>query len=317
MYYHFPHSACKNGILVTMAYAALLTLSPFSPAQAQAIEAEVRAILIDDSIRYEEKSERFVELGKPAVPALVYHLRNGDRTTRFIVIGALGRIRDKRATLPLMSALEGDNAHIVLQALVEISDARSEAMFMRIMTSQTEPITYRLLAAQGLIRLGAGTSQSKAANFVLDRETLERAYRGPGDQNMGPFPDELWSDVLLELGSVEALAKAAWLLTATPLPHEAFRLVRALSALDKPTEAVIDALLSTAENISGEVEVRCAAIEALIGYGDLVSKERLLQCIDAVMPDAKTLYHPFYVERLSKLRARVMNNGNEELEAPE
>ena len=122
MYYHFPHVACKNGILIALAYAALLTLSPFSPARAQAIETEVRAILIDDSIRYEEKRERFVELGKPAVPALVHHLIHGDRTTRFIVIGALGRIKDKRATLPLMSALEGDNAHVVLPALVEISD---------------------------------------------------------------------------------------------------------------------------------------------------------------------------------------------------
>ncbi len=313
MYNYAQHLTERNRILAAMACVTFFTFTFFVSARAQEPTAEVRRILNDDSIRYEQKKEQFVELGKPAVPALVHRLGTGDNTTRFLAVEALGRIKDKRATLPLLSSLGSDNAHAILPALLTIADPRAEPTFMRIMTSQAESMTNRLWAAQGLIRFGSVTARRKAGSFVLDKEALREAHEGLESKNKTQFPSVLWGDVLLELGSDAALRTAARLLGGGPIPPHAIRLIDGFSALDKPSEAVIDGLFAAAGN-SGEMHVRCAAIEALIGYGDLVSKEQLLQSIEG----SKQLAEGWgtYPERLGELRARVMSGDSDESETP-
>jgi hypothetical protein len=178
------------------------------------------------------------------------------------------------------------------------------------MTSDAERVVCRILAAQGLARFGSETAKSSASAFLFDKEALMRVHEGQICENNYRFPYIAWGEALIELGSDEALQRVVDMVNGGGLCSEQVDLIKMLAAVREPPEVVIDGLFKTSANEAHETNVRFVALDALIGYGDHVSRARLLQGIEAARPAAEQM-DEHYVGWLNRLKAKAMKDGGD------
>lgn len=120
-----------------------------------------------------EAMHGLVTIGKPAVPACVALLQNGDWKVRYRAAEALGLIGDGEAYAPLIAALEDEKDHVRYMAakgLGLLGDSRAVARLGLMQRDENEFV--RRSAARSLGRIG-GEEAVRALRAALEEEATD------------------------------------------------------------------------------------------------------------------------------------------------
>ena len=242
--------------------------------QDKSMEAEVEEVLVSVQSYSGQMTDRLVELGKPAVPAMCQKLD----TVKFpvTIVNALARIKDPRATLPLLEFLstrepfspeENTVNIIIVDALKEIGDVLAEEMLGDIMTSESTNMRFRLCAAGALARFGSPSVKEQARTFIMSAYAERSKYiRSLLDH------DFLYQDIyvaLCEVGTNEALDTVLNVLRADAMPYQKMAILKYLPK--REDEKIVATLLEVSANEADEVHIRLKALDILMTFESKVS----------------------------------------------
>jgi len=121
----------------------------------------------------EEAMHGLVEVGRPAVPACIALLSDGDWKVRYRVVEALGLLGDGEAYMPLVTALDDAKDHVRYMAakgLGLLGDPRAVGLLGRMCDDENEFV--RRSAARSLGTIG-GEEAIMALQKALAVETTE------------------------------------------------------------------------------------------------------------------------------------------------
>jgi len=160
-------------------------------------------------------TDALVKIGPESVPALTTALTHGNYVVRRWVAEALGRLKDKRAVLPLIESLADDNIRVsryAALALGEIGDARALDALKKLIKDEDPDVRYSI--TQAVAGIGGPAAVDALVSALGDDDWVVRvtAARGLGlvaDPAVVPplceaLRDPEWS---VRLHAVEALGK--------------------------------------------------------------------------------------------------------------
>jgi HEAT repeat protein len=266
---------------IVLCFSPLLVLSP--TAQDKSTEVQVEEVLVSVQSYSGQMTDRLVELGKPAVPAMCQKLD----TVKFpmTIVNALARIKDPRATLPLLEFLstrepfspEEDTVNIfIVDALKEIGDVRAEKKLADIMTSEPTNMRFRLCAAGALARFGSPSVKEQARIFIMSAYAERSKYiRSSLDH------DFLYQDIyvaLCEVGTDKALDIVLNVLGADSMPYQKRAILKYLPK--REDEKIVATLLEVSANEDDEVPIRLKALDILMTFESKVSTAALRNRLD-------------------------------------
>ena len=268
---------------IVLCFSPLLLVSAI--AQRQSIQAEVDEVLARPQIRNGQKLEWIVELGQPAVPAICQRLKTYSHP--MVIVDALAKLRDPRATEPLIELLDtlkplsGDVNYTarcirVINALKEIGDLRAEKRLVDIMTSESAFFQVRLYAAGALARFGSPSVKEQARTFIMSAYVERSKYiRSSLDH------DFLYQDIyvaLCEVGTDEALDIVLNVLRADAMPYQKMAILKYLPK--REDEKIVATLLEVSANEDDEVHIRLKALDILMTFESKVSIAALRNRLD-------------------------------------
>ncbi|MGH9805235.1 MAG: hypothetical protein ACRD4D_08675 [Candidatus Acidiferrales bacterium] len=291
----------------------LFLLCAAAPLPAQDMQAEVERILRTPQSRPGQHLARLVELGQPAVPALLEKLRTASHP--MVIVQALGRLGDPRATLPLVELLNRTEPFarqagefqaqrlILLAALRELGDPRAEPLLRLILLDDRVEMATRLAAATALARLGSPETKAAAASFIL--EVAEATRRGEyGNLHVsGPFRLTDLDQALFEVGTPETQSLLARRLLESGLAHEELALVELLAR--RPDAGAVAALLEFCQRTGGELYARLQAAKALVKLGGDHPDVLLLSALEDIHRRLPSPLKEEARQLLDDLRARL------------
>jgi len=302
----------RRGFVVALVLLAA-SLGPLSlGASAQDIRIEVEGILATPQSHSGEMVDKLAELGKPAVPTLLEKLDTF--STPMVLVQALGRIGDERATLPLLALLnkldpfapDAGEHHfqrlMVIAALREIGDERAEPLLHLILGDEKASIGTRLAAATALARFGSADAGEEAQSFIL---TLEKETRGGAYRHLhtgGAFSAIELDQALAELGTEESQAILVQRLMTSGLANEELAIIHLLARKSSPS--VAEAMLEYAERGDREPYIRLKAVRALVDLGEFADWDRIRMALQDIREHLPLELRPEIDSLLEIVKAR-------------
>jgi HEAT repeat protein len=135
-----------------------------------------------------------VQVGQPAVNALMPMLDNKDKDVRLAAADALGKIRARNAVDKLLTMLENakqksaspDEYPALLAALAGIGDPKTEPILTSVLLDESIPVPMRSTAALGLGRISTPSSVTTDWKYANDadlqlRQSVVSGLRVAGD----------------------------------------------------------------------------------------------------------------------------------------
>ena len=245
-------------------------------AQDKSTEAEVDEVLARVQSRSGQKVEWLVDLGQPAVPAICQRLKTYSHP--MVIVNALAKLRDPRATEPLIELLDTlkplysdanytASCIMVINALKEIGDLRAEKRLVDIMAGELAYMRVRLYAAGALARFGSPSVKEQARTFIMSAYVERSKYiRSSLDH------DFLYQDIyvaLCEVGTDEALDIVLNVLRADAMPYQKMAILKYLPK--REDEKIVATLLEVSANKADEVHIRLKALDILMTFESKVS----------------------------------------------
>jgi len=282
--------------------------------QRQSIEVEVDEVLARVQNRNGQIVEWLVDLGQPAVPAICQRLK----TYKFPMelVRALERLRDPGATEPLLELLDSlkpfsPNADvrrlIVINALKEIGDPRTEKKLADIMTSEPTNVRVRLCAAAALARLGSPSVKEQAKTFIMGLHTERSRYiRSMLDRDFVPQDLDI---ALCEVGTDEALNIVLNELREEIMPYRKMTILKYLAK--KEDAKILGTLLEISGNEADEVHVRLEALNILMAFESKVSIADLRTRLDKLNQCNIVHEVPEYKRKFNALIDQLSQRGQE------
>lgn len=282
--------------------AVLLLAAAASDGRGQDVAAEVNGILELSQARSGDV-ESLVRLGAAAVPALLDKLEADGHP--MVIVQALGRIGDLRATAPLLALLgqarpleRGEREHqaerlLILAALREIGDPSAEPTLRAILASGTADMATRLAAATALARHGSPNARETARVFILETEKEARSGTYGGLHTSGALRLADIDRALFEAGTTESRRRLAARLIESPVAEEKLAIIALLSV--GPDHEGSKALLALCESPREEPYVRLQAAKAAMRSG--APRVRLV----AVLEDVRGRIAPEFRDEVNAL----------------
>jgi HEAT repeat protein len=283
-------------------------------AQDKSTKVQVEEVLVSVQSYSGQMTDRLVELGKPAVPAMCQKLD----TVKFpvTIVNALARIKDPRATLPLLEFLstrepfspEEDTVNIfIVDALKEIGDVRAEKKLADIMTSEPTNMRFRLCAAGALARFGSPSVKEQARTFIMSAYAERSKYiRSSLDH------DFLYQDIyvaLCEVGTDEALDIVLNVLGADSMPYQKRAILKYLPK--REDEKIVATLLEVSANEDDEVPIRLKALDILMKFESKVSTAALRNRLDDLEQNDFIHEIPEFKRQFNALIDQLSQRGQE------
>jgi HEAT repeat protein len=258
----------------------------------QELAAEVDRILATPQSESGEVTHGLVQLGRRAVPFLIERLD----TYRYpiVIVEALGRIGDKRATFPLLSLLDRVEPFAetkgeyhaqrisIIAALREIGDSRAEPVLQAIFINEKGHIGTRLAAATALAGLSSPDLKEQARAFIMKVEEDVRRGQYGNLRTSGPFQVTDLDQALSAVGTDEARKILIDRLMRSGLPHEELALINLLEK--SPDQEVAMVFLDFCEKRNAEPYTQLQAAKALAGLGQPFPHDRLLAVLYNLRP---------------------------------
>lgn len=124
----------------------------------QEIDDLINGLSTDNQMDIIDARNELIEIGKPAVPALLAALDKSKYETKFLICEILGGIRDERAVQPLVKLLQEKDEHAASIASAAARSLRSFAdnsvipFLMKTVTSADVALRYESIKSLGILR---------------------------------------------------------------------------------------------------------------------------------------------------------------------
>lgn len=282
-----PRHTDRRARLSLLLAVSLTCLVTCQTAQAQDIQFEIERILATPQSRDGQHLERLVGLGPAAVPILVTKLNT--HMHPMVIIQALGRIGDERATLPLLNLLNAmepfsptpGEFHArrisAIAALREIGDWRAESLLRLIFFDEEVHRGTRLAAATALARFASPRLKGQARSFILQAGQESRPDNYGSLHPFLSFSAKELDQGLFELGTEESQALLADRLLSCGLADEEMFVLGLLKKSSHPSTTA--ALLQFSESPGKEAYVQLRAVKVLLDIEAGVPRNRLLKTL--------------------------------------
>lgn len=302
----------RSPLRFTLVVLTLLVVAePALLGQAPDVPTQVGQILASHQSRSGQIQDLLVQLGRPAVPILLEKLD----TFAFpmVIVQALGRLGDDRATIPLLNLLnrmepfartEGQfyaQRLIVIAALREIGDTRAEPLLRQMFLEEQIFIGTKLAAATALARLGSADIKQQARDFILEIERDARAGKYGSLHVAGPFRPADLDQALFEVGTDESRTILMDRLLQSQIADEELTIINLLART--PSPAVAAALLTFCEKRNAEPYVQFQAAKSLAGLGVTFPRLRLLAVLRNLRNHLAPQFHPDVDKLIQQLTA--------------